>query len=108
MATFNFPSTATASFPPDRFSREDENDGMIPAVPAAKKVVYLNSSDDLYGELRDRNFNGIGPALRRKAQNVAQQLEKRHDKTMENMKKFVSQLPQLQAVKKSLGLRKLF
>lgn len=60
-------------------------------------------------KLRDKNFNAVGPALSKKAKLISAQLEERHgDKTIQEMKQFVTRLPHMLATKKSLAIRKLF
>ena len=39
-----------------------------------KKFIF-NSSDELYAELRDKNFNAVGPALSRKAKILTTQFD---------------------------------
>lgn len=76
-------------------------------MTADKKQIILNSSDELFADIRDKNFNAVGPALRRKAKHISTQFEERHGKSIEQMKKFVQLLPQLQTSKKLLAMRKL-
>lgn len=37
-----------------------------------KSIVILNSSDSLFAEIRDRNFNAINPVLSRTAKELQQ------------------------------------
>ena len=39
--------------------------------PNETKKVLLTSNDQLYGELRDKNFNAVGPILSQRAKTVA-------------------------------------
>ena len=58
---------------------------------------------------RDKNFSAVGTALSRKAKAISAQYEERHEaKTVSELKQFVAKLPQMQATKQSLALRKLF
>ncbi len=50
----------------------------------------------MYADLRDRNFNAVGPALSRRAKTVSAQFDERHDtKTVRELKQFVDRIPQL-------------
>ena len=49
----------------------------------------------------------MGTTLSRKAKAISAQYEERHDaKTVSELKQFVAKLPQMQATKQSLALRK--
>ncbi|ELT89435.1 hypothetical protein CAPTEDRAFT_101629 [Capitella teleta] len=68
------------------------------------KKFILNSTEELFAELRDRNFNAVGPLLSRKAKLIAAQFDERHSaKTVGEIKQFVSKLPHMQAAKTSLA-----
>lgn len=56
---------------------------------------------------RDKNFTAVGTTLSRKAKVISAQYEERHEaKTVSELKQFVAKLPQMQATKQSLALRK--
>lgn len=71
------------------------------------KLVVLNSSEDLFAELRDQNFSAVGGILRLKT-NEIQEIYRQKDKaqSMHEMKKLVQQLPALNTLKQSLTIRK--
>lgn len=93
---------STAHFPPDRFTKTD--DKFTTVSSAEKKSIILNSSEDLYAEIRDKNFNAIGQILTRHAKSISNQLEERHsEKSVQDMKKFVQQLPNVLASKQSVA-----
>lgn len=94
---------ATAQFPAEKFLKSEDEPQVL---TADKKQIILNSSDDLFADIRDKNFNAVGPALQRKAKHISNQFEERHGKSIEQMKKFVQLLPQLQTSKKLLAMRK--
>ena len=48
------------------------NDNKVNVVEMKKSVVILNSSDSLFGEIRDKNFNAINPVLSRTAKELQQ------------------------------------
>ena len=39
------------------------------------KRIVLNSSDDLFADLRDKNFNAVAPALSRRAKLLTSQFD---------------------------------
>ena len=64
------------------------------------KSVVLNSAEELYAELRDRNFTAVGSALSRRAKLISAQFEERHGaKTVGELKQFVAKLPQMQVTR---------
>lgn len=69
-----------------------------------KKTIILNSGEELFTELRDKNFNAIGQVLSRRAGEIRMQMDERHnDKSVQDIKKFVERLPNMMAYKKSLA-----
>ncbi|KAI9565724.1 Vacuolar protein sorting-associated protein 33A [Daphnia sinensis] len=69
------------------------------------KSIVLNSAEELYADLRDKNFSAVGTTLSRKAKAISAQYEERHEaKTVSELKQFVAKLPQMQATKQSLAL----
>jgi hypothetical protein len=61
------------------------------------RQVALNSSEDLYQQIRWLNFNAVGPSLSRKARSISAQFQERHEaKTVREMKEFVEKLPSMQ------------
>lgn len=92
---------STAHFPSDRFLSSDE--GMQSSM-ADKKTIILNSGEELYTELRDKNFRAIGQILSRRVNDISKQLDERHnDKSVQDIKRFVERLPNMMAYKKSLA-----
>lgn len=69
---------------------------------ADTKILFLNSSDELFAQLRDKNFNAVGQQLSRHAETVSAQMERPKD-NMSEMKKFVERLPLLLAKKQALA-----
>ncbi|KAI0225757.1 Vacuolar protein sorting-associated protein 33A [Lamellibrachia satsuma] len=68
------------------------------------KKLALNSGEQLYAELRDKNFSAIGALLSRKAKLISAQFDERHSaKTVGEIKQFVSKLPHMQAARTSLS-----
>ena len=68
------------------------------------KQFSLSSSEELYSDLRDKNFNAVGPILAKRARAISQAYEERHKaNSVKEYKSFVDKLPQMQALKQSLG-----
>ncbi|GIZ02713.1 vacuolar protein sorting-associated protein 33A [Caerostris extrusa] len=92
----------TIELPPEKFSKS--NEGGLQEMPTEPKRFLLNSSEELFAELRDKNFNAVGPSLSRKAKVLSAQFDERHGaKTIDAIKQFVEKLPHMQAAKKSLA-----
>lgn len=91
-----------------------------------KEQIILNSGEELFAEIRyvimhnsfwkffmtfyscrDKNFNGVGPVLSKKAKVISSQFDERHgDKSVQEIKQFVARLPHMLATKQSLARRK--
>uniref|UniRef100_A0A2A4JXK5 Vacuolar protein sorting-associated protein 33A n=1 Tax=Heliothis virescens TaxID=7102 RepID=A0A2A4JXK5_HELVI len=93
---------STATFPGHKFVSPDD---ASPEVTAReKKRIILNSSEELFAEIRDCYFTSVGTALSKKARVIKTQLDERHkDKSVQEIKQFVSRLPQMLASKQSLA-----
>ncbi|XP_074643726.1 vacuolar protein sorting-associated protein 33A-like [Tubulanus polymorphus] len=90
----------TAKFPPEKFTKAIE-DG---AKKEEFKKIILNSGEELYAEIRDKNFNAVGPALSKKAKLISALADERHSaKTVGELRDFVTKLPHMTAAKQSLG-----
>lgn len=58
---------------------------------------------------RDKNFNGIGPVLAKKAKIISSQFDEKHrDKSVQEIKQFVARLPHMLLTKQSITKRKFF
>ena len=69
------------------------------------KQFVLNSHEELFNELRDKNFNAVGQTLSRKARSISTAFEERHGaKTVQEFKSFVDRLPQMQTLKQSVTI----
>lgn len=91
----------TVKLPAEHFSSSNETStNFSPEV----KAIILNSGEELFAEIRDKNFSAVGPALSKKAKLISSQFQERHgDKTVQEMKQFVSRLPYMMANKQSLA-----
>jgi vacuolar protein sorting-associated protein 33A len=97
-------NNTTTHFPADKFTTPEDESGFSRAPSNEKKQVMLNSREELYVELRDKNFNAVGPVLSRLAKQITTAANERHgEKSIEELKKFVSTLPKLKSDEKSLA-----
>jgi len=88
--------------PPEKFAKKNE-DG-IGEMPLEPQTLQLNSAEELYAELRDKNFQAVGPVLSRKAKDLTLDFrDKDNAKSVADLKKLVAKLPHMQAAKKSLA-----
>ncbi|XP_043924530.1 vacuolar protein sorting-associated protein 33A [Protopterus annectens] len=89
--------------PPEKFASKKQGEGGKD-LPAEAKKLQLNSAEELYAEIRDKNFNAVGSVLSKKAKIISAAFEERHNaKTVGEIKQFVSQLPHMQAARTSLA-----
>ncbi|KAM8797668.1 vacuolar protein sorting-associated protein 33A [Eudromia elegans] len=89
--------------PPEKFAPKKQGDGGKD-LPTEPKKLQLNSAEELYAEIRDKNFNAVGSVLSKKAKIISAAFEERHHaKTVGEIKQFVSQLPHMQAARSSLA-----
>ena len=77
VSVFDFHSpSASVKLPPEKFISSSSNTPGPQEVPnEAHKKFILNSGEDLYAELRDRNFNAVGPLLSKKAKMISAQFD---------------------------------
>ncbi|KAL1131088.1 hypothetical protein AAG570_012325 [Ranatra chinensis] len=88
--------------PADKFSGGDDSQNKI-MVPDELQIT-LNSADELFAEIRDKNFNAVGTVLSSKAKLISSQLgARRTDQTVQEIKQFVDRLPSMMAAKRSLA-----
>lgn len=97
----------TAKFPQDRFPQnEEKGPGGVqqPQQPAGPKKVVLNSSDELFDDIRDLNFSAVGIHLSRRAKQISAAFEEHKSaKTVGEMKQYVQRIPFMQRAKSSLA-----
>lgn len=91
--------------PPEKFApKKQGGGGGGKELPTEAKKLQLNSAEELYAEIRDKNFNAVGSVLSKKAKIISAAFEERHNaKTVGEIKQFVSQLPHMQAARGSLA-----
>ncbi|XP_055842833.1 vacuolar protein sorting-associated protein 33A isoform X2 [Episyrphus balteatus] len=91
------------SLPGKNFAKSNDDASHANLVPE-QKVLYLNSDEKLYGELRDKNFNEVGKILSKSAKSISSQMEASYqDKSVQDMKIFVDRLPELLKQKQSVA-----
>lgn len=70
--------------------------------PSGMKRFYLNSSEELFTKLRDAHYISVGSILNSTAKSlVAQYDERKHAKSVREMRQFVEKLPRLQKQRES-------
>ena len=82
--------------PSDKFENQNQESGDNSATKSTKSFV-LNSSEEIFADLRDKNFNAVGPTLSKKAKAISAQFDERHGaRTVRDLKNFVDKMPQMQ------------
>ncbi|KAJ7387414.1 Vacuolar protein sorting-associated protein 33A [Desmophyllum pertusum] len=97
----------TAKFPPERFPQTEEKgpSGLQQQQPTGPKKVVLNSSDELFYDIRDLNFSAVGINLSRRAKQISAAFEEHKSaKTVGEMKQYVQRIPFMQRAKASLAI----
>ncbi|PFX32978.1 Vacuolar protein sorting-associated protein 33A [Stylophora pistillata] len=111
----------TAKFPSERFPQTEEKGpgGLQQQQPSGPKKVVLNSSDELFYDIRDLNFSAVGIHLSRRAKQISAAFElcsgfsfsmdillhqeHKSAKTVGEMKQYVQRIPFMQRAKASLA-----
>ncbi|XP_037091633.1 vacuolar protein sorting-associated protein 33A-like [Pollicipes pollicipes] len=92
----------TVRLPSEKFTKSD---GGPIELQNERKQFLLSSAEELYADVRDKNFNAVGPALSKKAKQISAQYEERHSQSVSEMKNFVKNvLPSIKSAKESLAL----
>lgn len=60
--------------PPEKFAEKKQGEGSKDLLTERKKL-QLNSAEELYAEIRDKNFNAVGAALSKKAKIISAAFE---------------------------------
>ncbi|XP_041347888.1 vacuolar protein sorting-associated protein 33A-like [Gigantopelta aegis] len=98
-------NNTSVKLPPEKFTPGNQQQQGSSDAPTELKKFILNSSDELFADLRDKNFNAVGSIVSRKAKVITAEFDERHSaKTVGEMKHFVSKLPHLQAARQSLAI----
>ncbi|XP_031836624.1 vacuolar protein sorting-associated protein 33A [Nomia melanderi] len=92
----------TVQLPARRF--HDSEDSPTAMSLNEMEQIILNSAEELFAEIKDKNFNGVGPVLSKKAKIILSQFDEKHgDKSVQEIKQFVARLPHMLATKQSLA-----
>ncbi|KAL7287732.1 hypothetical protein TKK_0018117 [Trichogramma kaykai] len=96
-------NNTTVKLPAEKFLNSDESPTVM-SLEKKHQQIILNSGEELFSEIRDKNFNGVGPVLSKKAKTISSQFDERHgDKSVQEIKQFVARLPHMLATKQSLA-----
>lgn len=60
--------------PPEKFAQKKQGEASKD-LPTEPKKLQLNSAEELYAEIRDKNFNAVGSALSKKAKIISAAFE---------------------------------
>lgn len=64
--------------PPEKFApKKQGGSGGGKELPTEAKKLQLNSAEELYAEIRDKNFNAVGSVLSKKAKIISAAFEVR-------------------------------
>lgn len=66
--------TGYVKLPPEKFAQKKQGEGGKD-LPTEPKKLQLNSAEELYAEIRDKNFNAVGAALSKKAKIISAAFE---------------------------------
>jgi len=67
--------TASVKVPPEKFQSSNQQQEESQGVPTEPKKIILNSSDELYADLRDKNFNAVGSIVSKKAKVITAEFD---------------------------------
>merc|ERR1719361_1669890 len=98
---------STVKLPGNKFQPAESEEGTdAQSSTNSTKQFPLNSSEELYSELRDKNFNAVGPILSRKARIISAAMEEmRVGKSVQDLKAFVMEkIPQMKSLKQSVTI----
>lgn len=92
------------AMPADLFSKETDRETSPAHMTSEKKTFILNSSETLYAELRNKNFNEVGKILSRSARDISAAMNaSSQENSVQEMKRLVDKLPTLLAQKQSVA-----
>lgn len=66
---------ANVKLPPEKFITPEERKSSRDEALTEPKKFILNSSDELFAELRDKNFNAVGGIVSRKAKTITAEFD---------------------------------
>lgn len=71
------PTSGYVKLPPEKFTPKKQGSGGGKDLPTEAKKLQLNSAEELYAEIRDKNFNAVGSVLSKKAKIISAAFEVR-------------------------------
>lgn len=71
---FPFNHAGYVKLPPEKFAQKKQGEASKD-LPTEPKKLQLNSAEELYAEIRDKNFNAVGAALSKKAKIISAAFE---------------------------------
>lgn len=91
--------------PSAKFNQQQQGKENAPIkISTDQKQFTLNSSEELFCQIRDKNFNAIPAYFTSKSKSLSVEYEERHQlKSVTDYKSFVDKLPYLQNMRKSLA-----
>lgn len=95
----------SVKLPSDKFfSMNESPTEQVQPNPGGMKSFSLSSAEELFSELRDKNFKEIGPYLSQKSKMLTNvKMETNQAKSVHELKQIVDKLPRFQVMKKSLS-----
>ncbi|XP_055541088.1 vacuolar protein sorting-associated protein 33A [Wyeomyia smithii] len=94
-------NNTTVNLPAEKFT---SGEGFAIEKNTEKNQFILNSKEQLFAELRDKNFNAVGAVLSRLAKSIRSRANENHgEKSIQELKKFVESLPHIKANEQSLA-----
>lgn len=71
---YSLPLKGYVKLPPEKFAQKKQGEASKD-LPTESKKLQLNSAEELYAEIRDKNFNAVGAALSKKAKIISAAFE---------------------------------
>lgn len=71
------PTPGYVKLPPEKFAPKKQGGSGGKDLPTEAKKLQLNSAEELYAEIRDKNFNAVGSVLSKKAKIISAAFEVR-------------------------------
>ncbi|CAI9744345.1 sorting-associated 33A-like isoform X2 [Octopus vulgaris] len=90
--------------PAEKFMTKEQLKDHTSDVPLEPKKIVLDSSDEHFADLRDKNIDAINSLVCKKLKLLSAQFDERHAaNTLDKLKQFVSKLPHLTAVRQAVA-----
>ncbi|CAE1276174.1 VPS33A [Acanthosepion pharaonis] len=98
-------SCTNVKLPAEKFmTKEQQQREAMPDAAQEPKNIVLNSSDELFADLRDKNIDAVNALVCKKLKLLSAEFDERHSaNTVGELKQFVSKLPHLTAVRQAVA-----